>query len=1284
MENGLPGNPNPLTVKNAVFTDSKIKGLEGRIDSLTKVASDASKPKTTYNFNDMLNRMSNKQLLDTLGTDDSREVDALRLNPDAYFSTNTFGKYRVEALAQHISDGKVEGGMDADSNTFLDSFGAIFGAGKKGVEFAFKALELYDRNVADPVAGGASWLISQLISGEQDIEKAIREKVEAGENYWSAMGNSFEEWGAPGWAKFGIQLAADPLILAGGINLLRKGIYTGRAFAELADPGIGLSIKAGRGLGRKIAGTGKLGNARPAILPLPSMENITTGMGASAGLTRTAAKFLEIFDPSQVYSIDTMEGALIAREKLIASGAQLTELDNSYLQSIGSFNDVFNIEPSKEFLLQHAKIRTTDGKYTDIFELWNSPRGSNVHNLTDTQFEWLEEARTLVKAAEDYHLKNGLRKAGDGVNDFKHLTVPQHAVDSIKNDIFLGKTTLPQKADNTLVNAGRSRSSSHFSQRSPRTASNNLTYLAQTGYFGARWAKPGESFEKIIGNYIQDVYADVADRTFLNIPVVKKSLTRKSRIDTANEVPGQEFDFIEAVGEKDLDEFGNLKIKKGYKVDNFTVADELGELTSIEFVDKELADLVQKQMGKNTSKSPLEHLGDASDFLRLMRSSTDFGAPMIQGLGVLFRNPKVWAKATKMHFEAFGKSPAFRAKYIQDNVDDVFEFMDNGGILGSSEFFDSLKNNGWMARLPNQGAIEAVFGRFGRSFDVFLDVAKVEYFKSLKKTAINSGGEMRDLASHVNKLLGTIDTASMGVNSGQRTFERAIVMFSPRYTRAIASILIDATRGGLKGTEARSAISHLLVGGAVTHRAFAEILGQEANLDPTDPNFMKVKIGGVMVGPGGKFKSFLRTAAKIATTEDAGDFLQINPASPDSYQRNPLMQFIRSNSAPASGSLMNLLLNENGIGEALPDEDPVGTASYAFQELLPFFAQAGFSSGSWKQKVGAGTSEFFGATANTPREIDILRNMQNKYAQEDFNKDWEELGKDIQFQVSKNHPEIKEQQINTNEESLRSSRYADQTKFYQNNSEYEVEWSDDVNLAAAEFISGKNGSTKGKNFRDKLREADKRRYDKMEQNKKFYPSVVEGWAKSDEKNQGKEDSPLFNTAKDEYLSKVFSSINEAGDMDYALSDLRKEELRLTWGNEMVDRIETYLSEKRLDRGDVPVADAVQDYYQAIGLLRPYWNLWETELTGQEKVFWQNLIVNQDGSSRTKAEVEASLAENSGRGSVLRSLDRRLRLAKIRFRRTNEDIDLALMRFWDMVPRNPKNISDRKMHLTGIR
>ena len=1198
--------PDPLVIP---AKPQRLAEANARIDNHIRTATQLEPPLPLAD--DILPRMSNQQLQNELGLVDDREADAFRVDQATAFDTNPFIAGRLDAMLRNVRDGRLTPDVDDNSNLFLNAVSSVFGGLKSGVGQAFKVIELYDRNVADPFAGGVTGLIQMLLPGEQEIERLIREKTDSGINIWSAAGEAFDESGLPGWVKLGIQLGADPLVLAGAANLIRKGAFGAVGAARLLDPGGELAFKGGRAVTRKITGKGgkalDVAELTTTVADLPDYDTMAGSLGAAA--TSKARRLRGLADPASIHTSDSLDGMIDVHAKWEDLGRNFSEMGVANILANGQWTKLFKTSKFRHILssseakdLSHAEktfkegdviqdvMITTPSGDVPFNTMWKrtqdvGARAKNPFRLSDDAADWFEDAHEVVRDAEKMVAKVG----GEKLDVIPFFNAKGELADG---DALMG-----------------------------------------------------------INKYLSQSYAKAADKKFAN------QLKTSGLVAVAGAKGGK---FVNRV---------NLQIADAKQAEKIEDALKTGRLGSSEL-------------------NPVRAVGQFSDLLRTLRASFDMGAPLIQGLPLLFRNPVIWGKAALAHVNAFvgPGSATKRARYIKDNADIITEYIQNGGIIGSTEFFEGLNNGGWLAKLPSS-LRRQTFERANRSFDTFLDMGKVEMYKALRATA-GTSDQLADLANHTNKLLGTISTAALGVGRTQRELERAIIMFSPRYTRASAALLLDAFKGGMRGQQARIAMGNLLIGGMITYRAFAEVLGQEPNFDPTSGGFLKVNIHGVDVGIGGKFRSMARLYGKVFSEEQINspqDFLKWNLFNKEDFNANPLAQWARSNGAPGAQFAMNLVIGENVLGKQIPDEDPSDWLEFAGEEApVPFFVQAGIESGSIGQRALAAGVEFVGGTAFTPNETDILREIQDKAANEEWGMDWQKLAADQKLKVEQNHPEIEEQSVKANDQSSRFTRKREQVEYFQIRDRHDGNWVEIVNNDAAQFDSDVDNPRRGFEFRKSMSKANSNRRALLtDLNENQYPDVIKGF---EERDTG--DKPVFDIALREYEDLIFSALDEFGNLDYNTPedltnedpakrtlggiDAREESLRKKWGDKTINDIKQFIKDKKSARGDL--SETVLQYFDAIEVIRPYWDIWKTTLKGQDLILWTAFEALGAGQQ------ELIRNDRSSRGSRFRLIESKVRVAKERFRAKNQEIDALLVKFWDLSPKHRQNILDKRRGL----
>lgn len=428
----------------------------------------------------------------------------------------------------------------------------------------------------------------------------------------------------------------------------------------------------------------------------------------------------------------------------------------------------------------------------------------------------------------------------------------------------------------------------------------------------------------------------------------------------------------------------------------------------------------------------------------LAAGSADIGWPAIQGSLLAVTHPLIFAKSTKRSLEAIFQ-PAKLDEFVRDNLPDVIDFLKNEGDLGSSDFFTAIDQTGMLSSVTNWMTIKEgrtpqwlpagggrtlaprgsraaemanfwgrdvrPIGRLGAGFNTFMDVAKIEMWKSFKPSATLNIATKRELAAHINNMMGTLNTQMLGVKQTQRQIEGGMLLFSPRFTRsafAVAGQAMKAFTGGAAGAgqaeglatrESVRAMSGMVAGATFAMGGIALATGQweefkENGLDPMKPGWLTVEIGGQRVGVGGSTRSLLdlvfKSTASMAELNgrQAKDLSKWNIFDPLHRAQNPIPNFWLNRTAPG---VRELLLSETFDGEGLdtPAEYFAGIAP----KFLPFAAQNYMSPGQGNAhpSVVAGIPESIGLRARPLSIFERREAVRDELSMDAFKKKWEDL-----------------------------------------------------------------------------------------------------------------------------------------------------------------------------------------------------------------------------------------------------------------------------------------------------
>jgi hypothetical protein len=247
-----------------------------------------------------------------------------------------------------------------------------------------------------------------------------------------------------------------------------------------------------------------------------------------------------------------------------------------------------------------------------------------------------------------------------------------------------------------------------------------------------------------------------------------------------------------------------------------------------------------------------------------------------------------------------------------------------------------------MYRTATQAVRKNLFDRFENGWSTFIDSVKLDSFDALTKNLdeVADAEEIAQIADFINKGTGTLSSEAAGISRLQRQIETAFMFFSPRMTRSIIALLSDATtRGGVQGQLAREGA----LGAWMSLQAYTwgvgQLLGQDVNLDPSEPHYLQVKIGNSWVGPSGQIISVPRALYRTAAGPDDAAALYNDLNGDGGYKDATWFRLIRERAlaAPTGSMVANFITNQDYYGQ--PYENNLDFATAQSKNLLPFWLQ---------------------------------------------------------------------------------------------------------------------------------------------------------------------------------------------------------------------------------------------------------------------------------------------------------------------------------------------------------
>ena len=732
------------------------------------------------------------------------------------------------------------------------------------------------------------------------------------------------------------------------------------------------------------------------------------------------------------------------------------------------------------------------------------------------------------------------------------------------------------------------------------------------------------------------------------------------------------------------------------------------------------------EIAKDIEKVLIEH-GSAvwkapatlANAVRQLRTIIDFGAPFIQGLPVLFLDPERWGRATLLHYKAFG-NPAVRARYIKQNSLVITEMLNNGGMIGGSEFTGSLQRGGFLAKLENVGVengyvtdtlgavvrgparrAQWTVNAFSSSFETFMDVARVEMWKGLRASA-HSTKDLQDLGRFVNELTGTTNSRAIGIPLSQRQFEQAIPFFAPRYLRAIAGLTFDVLGGGLRGQQARRAYVHLLSGIVAVHVAGAAALGQEPHLDPTKPSeFLAWEMFGQYIKPGSKPLTVVKLLAKITRTtfENPDAFLDWNVLDPQDYKDNPFLGFIRNQMASTAGTAATLITGADPLGKLNPElHELLDLTKFATDQTSPFWIGQAVESLDASNPLGSiagGVSEFTGLTSHAKPTTHKLYELLDKYAQQDYGhegiKDFEDLRDKKPFKaraerqaMMDKHPDLKEMQAVLESEDRDKALSQRRVKQRDERAAIEVKFIEDVNLLTLRFDAVWAGNESPIKFRQEWATLAAVRRDALARNREQYDDVYKAYTDAEKSYEEiSEDDGKEMAAMQHFFDLITSTEPEGGPINpitgetdhFVVDDIRLK-IDEWYGEGTMKLIDNELAERKasvvvLTGQEYWLSDRALEYIESFSTLQPYWQAYKSALPEEQHAGWVEFARKPDFMK------EMMLEDKELRGPNMplpwSEMDKLVKEEQEKVKRENPHIDMTLMIFYNRQPTNPENI-----------
>ena len=215
------------------------------------------------------------------------------------------------------------------------------------------------------------------------------------------------------------------------------------------------------------------------------------------------------------------------------------------------------------------------------------------------------------------------------------------------------------------------------------------------------------------------------------------------------------------------------------------------------------------------------------NFWRLSSTGFDFAFPLTVGFPLLFRNPGEWAKTSWAGYKAFIDPDVMRGMIERDpSIRTTIREMADAGIpLGDMEVYLFLKKTpdgtfnvdidsyvNALTQPPKLGAadksvvvgkrlVSGTANRFQRSYNTGAMLNRIYWYRAMKPAYTRIGPDGNDIVDNiglrdaVSNTTAVLNITGMGRSVTAKQWENLLVGLSPRLTRSIATLVLDAQRG---------------------------------------------------------------------------------------------------------------------------------------------------------------------------------------------------------------------------------------------------------------------------------------------------------------------------------------------------------------------------------------------------------------------------------------------------------------------------------------------------------
>ncbi len=662
---------------------------------------------------------------------------------------------------------------------------------------------------------------------------------------------------------------------------------------------------------------------------------------------------------------------------------------------------------------------------------------------------------------------------------------------------------------------------------------------------------------------------------------------------------------------------------------------------------KEYVNIIRSELNPqfNSALNAINQVNAVGRYFALAGDVSPFG---IQLLFLAGAHPKIYGKAMGGFVRALF-DPLYQDNFLAKHIGTI---QRNPGLIisrgGATEMTEAMAKGGLLRKGPLKIGGK-VLEPFQRGFESALDTAGVymaEAYEHLGTTAARRA----QVNAFINEFRGLLSTTRIGVGSGQRQLERAIIL-APQYNRAIGALMYDLTQGNLRGQLARQAMAKGTAAIMAMTVAVSMALGESEeeiveHINPLSANFLTWDIAGQRVGPGSKVRSLLATFGKI-TKRPEDTALHAG-------------RFLRGNFSPFLGTSMDLITGKDFIGDPTRDGLPNLTKTVLAENLLPIWVQSvALEGGDFAGRVTRGIGEFGGLRAYPQSAHAELRDRQDELARQQYGVSWDELGQRpdglvLQSQLSRN-PGLQDLITRTAEESQKFARGEQLVwnEYTRQSDRIGTMVTQELEQASRQFEATGDGSQ----LRERVNQAywlkSQMMNDLLKQDQFTIVRDTFNAPLTEEQRTNMQPQKLFYRDYNQimYAPDLY---DEFGEYRFDEADRRRNLFIQQYGLEALNSVESVIGERRADE-----PPAVKLLRQARRVLQPYWDIerqvWSQAPQGLKQISDQIKILERTDPRQAKQML-------FGYPQIV-FIRRQIALLKRRMKFSSREITNALQQFY---------------------